>query len=620
MMFIASSPALKNFSASTWIRYGLGAVASLLLAASFPKFNIAGFAWIAPGLLLAATFHPRGTGTFRIGYVAGLVYYFAAFHWLLLIPVTGFPILGWFALSSYLALYPALWVWLCWRIFPRLQNAPEKPRITHHASRTARFGDFIEAFAALPWTQRAIWTFSCATIWVALEMILARLFGGLPWDLLGVSQYRLVPLIQIASITGVYGVSFVVAWTSVSLLCAMLAMFARPTQRYAWMREILLPAAAVLLVFAFGWARLNQSAHAEIPPSLSSIREEGARRTGLRRAEAASSAQAGEGATHESRQLRMTLVQPSIPQTFIWDQTKDEERFRELLRLTELALTNHTDLLIWPESGIPKPLRYFKEIFQAVSGMARSNQVWLIAGSDDLEQRPDAIEGTMDPKDFASFNSSFLISPEGNLMNTYRKRSLVMWGEYIPLERWLPITKIFTPVSGSFTSGDKAVQFKLGDSGAHGVPRPTQTSVLICFEDVFPHIARASAEAETDFLVNITNDGWFGNSAAQWQHAATAVFRAVENGLPLVRCSNNGLTCWIDANGRMREIFRDANGSVYGAGFATWTIPLSPREERVRTFYNQHGDWFGWACVAFAALLATKEFAWRRKQRQNSAG
>jgi apolipoprotein N-acyltransferase len=118
---------------------------------------------------------------------------------------------------------------------------------------------------------------------------------------------------------------------------------------------------------------------------------------------------------------------------------------------------------------------------------------------------------------------------------------------------------------------------------------------------------------DTDFLVNLTNDGWFGEGAAQWQQAAAAVFRAVENGVPLVRCCNNGLTCWADATGRLREIFKDATGSVYGAGFMTIEIPVGGKREP--TFYNRHGDWFGWSCVGGMGILLVGQFS-RQRRRQ----
>ena len=134
---------------------------------------------------------------------------------------------------------------------------------------------------------------------------------------------------------------------------------------------------------------------------------------------------------------------------------------------------------------------------------------------------------------------------------------------------------------------------------------------LICFEDCFPHGAREHVTDDTDLLVNLTNDGWFGESAEQWQHLANAVFRAVENGVPLVRCCNNGLTCWVDSCGRLQQIFRDHTGSEYGAGVMTAKIPLyAPGEKLPPTFYNRHGDWFGWSCVAIALVTL---FASRRQ-------
>ena len=139
-----------------------------------------------------------------------------------------------------------------------------------------------------------------------------------------------------------------------------------------------------------------------------------------------------------------------------------------------------------------------------------------------------------------------------------------------------------------------------------------KTATLICFEDVFPHLAREYVDDDTDFLVNLTNDGWFGEGAEQWQHAASAVFRAVENGLPLARSCNNGLTCWIDSRGRLRDILRDKTGSVYGPGVMTARIPvLGPGEKRARTFFNKHGDWFGWSCVTVALIAALS----RRRKR-----
>jgi apolipoprotein N-acyltransferase len=149
------------------------------------------------------------------------------------------------------------------------------------------------------------------------------------------------------------------------------------------------------------------------------------------------------------------------------------------------------------------------------------------------------------------------------------------------------------------------VSFRLGERGA-------KTSVLICFEDTFPHFVREYVEDDTDFLLNLTNNGWFGESAAQWQHAANAVFRAVENGLPLVRCANNGLTCVVDGQGRMQEVFFPGTRDIYGPGFKVAQVPLRTGAARRTTMYRRYGDWFGWSCVALGALATGLSFLTRR--------
>jgi apolipoprotein N-acyltransferase len=556
---------LKFFPVKSFIRsrYPVAIAAGLLLAISFPNLNLAGFGWIAPGFLLAVAAGTRGAQSFRIGYVAGVAHYLASLYWLLLIPVTGFPILGWVALSAFLALYPAIWVWLAMTI----SGIGGKPSTTDPATKWPRL---VAALSSRSWSRRTVWALSCAAIWVGLEMVIARLFGGFPWNLLSASQYRMIPLIQIAAITGVYGISFLLVWTSVSLLNAISGILAHPTMRSAWTSDLMLPLLAVAGAFAFGFHELRKP----------------------------------EGPW---RVLRVALIQPSIPQTLIWDPDNDMNRFQELMALSKQALTNGTDVLVWPEAAIPRLLRYEPQIREPLFALARSHGVWIIVGSDDAEPRKE----TSDPNDADYYNSSFLISPEGELVGRYRKRNLVIFGEYIPLVRWLPFIKWFTPVTGSFTPGDKAEAFEMPNLAA-------KTSVLICFEDNFPHLVREHTEDDIDFLLNLTNNGWFGEGAAQWQHAANAVFRAVENGLPLVRCTNNGLTCWVVANGRLRETFRDRNGSVYGAGFMIVDLPLrTSTEKRMATFYNQHGDWFGWACVAWACLLLVAQFRTTRNRLEN---
>ncbi|MCW5551774.1 MAG: apolipoprotein N-acyltransferase [Verrucomicrobiae bacterium] len=530
-------------------RFLLAIFAGLSLTAAFPKIGLAGLAWVAPAFMLAAAQGRTGLEAFRIGYVAGLMFNLGALYWLLHIPVTGYPILGWLALSAYLALYPGVWVWLL-------------------AGKLSAGG----------WPERTGWALAGAALWVALEMIVGRLFSGFPWLFVGNSQFQLLPFIQIASVTGVYGVSFLVVWFSLALYSAALAILRQPTLRQAWMSEIALPLIAVLGVFAFGVSRLREP-------------------------------------VFDDSTVRVTFIQPAIPQTMIWDVNENTNRFQQLLDLTAEALNNARDngrpaqLLLWPEAALPQ---FDDESFIAITNLIRTYGVWMILGADEVEWQ----ENAPGQQEYTVYNSAFLFAPTGQCTAIYRKRNLVIFGEYIPLVRWLPFVKWLTPIGGGFTAGDRVVSFVLdplpldvtsaaGDSASsESLPqRAVRTASLICFEDVFPSLVREYVDGDTDFLVNLTNDGWFGESAEQWQHAASAVYRAVENDVPLLRCCNNGLTCWIDGRGRMRDIFRDKTGGIYGTGHVTTEIPLlRSGERRVMTFYNRHGDWFGWSCVAAATL------------------
>jgi apolipoprotein N-acyltransferase len=200
-------------------------------------------------------------------------------------------------------------------------------------------------------------------------------------------------------------------------------------------------------------------------------------------------------------------------------------------------------------------------------------------------------------RDLDYFNSAFAISPDGKLTGMYRKRQLVIFGEYIPFVKQMPFMKYLSPIGETgFTPGTKPIPFRLDSLDL-------VASVLICFEDTFPHLVREYVEPNTDVLVNLTNNGWFGESAAQWQHAATAVFRAVENRIPLVRCANNGLTCWVDSTGAMHDVRFEGSTDIYKAGFKIVNVPvLAAGETRSLSLYTRYGDVFGWTCVTLIAL------------------
>lgn len=540
----------------------------ILLALALPKFGVAGLAWAAPALILVSAMGAAGPAAFRLGFLGGLAHHLLSLSWLLNIPVMKLaPLAGWLALSGYLAIYQGAWVWACWRTFPAKPGALP----LNHASDVS---ELLDRFLACGWAARLRWALGCAALWVGGEMIQARLFSGFPWNFLGSSQFEMLPIIQFASATGVYGISFLVAWFAVSLIAAVAVVLRRPESPRRCLGEVILPLAAVAGVVIVGYPQL-------FPPVTT------------------------------SRTATLALIQPSIPQQMIWAPAESRQRFDQLLALSERALTNapgtnRPTVLVWPEAAVPGYLRYDTNIYQAVTNLVQRHHIWLVLGADDAEPRRDPD----DPFAHDSFNSSFLVAPDGEISATYRKRHLVMFGEYLPLSRWLPFLERLTGM-GSFTPGTRAVPFILPGPGF-------KTSVLICFEDVFPHHVREDVEEDTDFLLNLTNNGWFGESAAQWQHAASAVFRAIENGVPLVRCANNGLTCVVSPNGRISHTFHPGTRDAYGPGYKIVEVPLLNGSRRMPTWYRQRGDVFGWSCVGWSALLVAAHLRQRVPKHSSS--
>ncbi|MGC8743671.1 MAG: apolipoprotein N-acyltransferase [Verrucomicrobiia bacterium] len=513
----------------------------ILWALAFPDFEISGLAYVAPAYLFFIITNQKPADAFRYGYLAGLVQSLISLCWLLYIPVKIAPIAGWLALAAYLAAYPALWCWLCNRVYST------------------------EKIANKPCIKNWFFPLLAGIIWVGLEMIRARFLTGFPWNPLGASQYRILPIIQISAITGVYGVSFLIVWLSVALAIAVNLLIKNPLNRWMWLKPLVLPVIFFALASIYGICFLLSRSNDKKSPH-----------------------------------IRVALVQPSIPQTMIWDKNENSYRFRKLLELSRLALAAKPDILILPEAAVPGLFRYDEEIYRSITTLAQENNVWMIIGADDAELSASNTNKVL------FYNCSFLISPRGFIEGRYAKQHLVIFGEYVPLSRFLPFLKYLTPIGDDeFTPGEKPVKFRITLNKQSAVIR-VNTSTVICFEDVIPHLVRNHIFDDLDFLVNLTNDGWFKQSSAQRQHAANAVFRSVENRVPLIRCTNNGLTCWIDEAGMIHDEYFGESKDIYGQGFKIVSVPLRGKIEP--TVYTKYGDWFGYSCLIISILiiLATK--------------
>jgi len=470
--------------------YLLAVLSGLLLALSFPRPGLSLLAWCAFVPLFVAARQATPRGAFRIGLAGGIVAYAGILYWLNIVMVTYGKLPGavsvvlYLVLCGYLALYPATVLYLTRK-----------------------------------WEHKGITPLlSFPVLWVAGELVRSYLLTGFPWASLGYSQYRTLPMIQISDLTGVYGVSFLIALANVVLYRVWRSVTAK--ERYPVRGVVVL----ILLVggtLAYGFAALNRS----------------------------------EGGAPQ----RVLLVQGNIPQDVKWNPAFVESTVSTYERLTRNGYHLPGTLTVWPESALPFFFQNEPAYAARVRALAKELDGDLLVGSP-------AYEG--DGEKVRYLNSAFLISRNGEVVGRSDKMHLVPFGEYVPLAQLLPFVNKMVAGIGDFSPGLKEVPLK-SEGGEVGV--------LVCFEGIFPEVSRAYVQAGARMLVNITNDAWFGKSSAPYQHLSMTVFRAVENRVPLVRAANTGISCIIDSKGHIRgvtELFQEAtlSGSVrFGTGESPYT-------------------------------------------------
>lgn len=403
-------------------------------------------------------------------------------------------------------------------------------------------------------------------VWAGFEYLRSTLFTGFAWNPLGATQARNVVLLRLAQWGGVYAVSALVMWVNAALALTLLRY---AEGRAGWARrahpEVMLAFLALVAATVFGARDLRRD---QVPTS----------------------------------PLRVTVIQPNIPQDEKWTPEKYEMIYSRLRTLTEQALRAGTPaLVVWPETAVPDDIRSSEQSYGLVYEMA-TNGAPILVGSMDTEWIEDA------PPRY--YNSSFLFDGEGLLAQVYDKRHLVLFGEYVPLQPFLPFVKALTPIQESFSPGRTSTVFRLEASGA-------AFSALICFEDTVAPLAAESVRNGARLLINQTNDAWFDPGWASRQHMIQSILRCVENGVPAVRSANTGVSCFIDRYGRVTDILDDGHGVVRIAGWRAAEVQLPP-DDMPLTFYTRHGDLFAQACagIGFLALF----FACRRRPDATNKG
>ena len=531
---------------SAWLLVLLSACLQILI---FPLADWYVLSWVAVAPLLIALLRARHPETlqlqegikllpaspwqgFVLGYVCGIVWYGGTCYWVYstmheyggINPATAFGILILFCL--YMALY-------------------------HGA-----FGLAVRLLAGKsPVSRRAL--LLAPVVWVAIELARTRI-SGFPWDLLGVAQVDNISLARIATVTGVYGVSFEIMLVNAALAAAFLVR-----------RDKRKP----LLLAALGAAVVLQSTRWISPPPFP---------TG-----------------HTA-----LLVQQNIPilEGSGWTKEYFDGTLRDLSWISLNAAgaspqgqnsaetkPQHPSLIAWPES--PAPFYSNDPVFRdAITNLARETDTWVVAGNLGVGKI-----GQMPTPSAPVFNSASLVSPAGDWVARYDKVHLVPFGEYVPFRSLFSFAAGLTEQVGTFTAGDSRQPLE-----ADG----TKLGVFICYESIFPDEVRQFAANGAQVFVNLSNDGWYGDSGAYAQHLEQARMRAVENHRWLLRATNTGVTASIDPYGRIVATVPRKVRTVLRAPYAL---------TNVTTFYTLHGDWFAYLCAIISVVALLTRLSFREK-------
>jgi apolipoprotein N-acyltransferase len=490
------------------MQYSLALLAGILLALSFPKFGHPLIAWIALVPLLVAAL--RGSGraaspeplrAWRLGFVTGGAYFAGTLYWIAHVIQTyggrAFPV-AWLitaALVAYLALFPAL---------------------------------FALGIARVGRRSRGAALFLAPAIWVSSELARAHLLTGFPWVLLGYSETAVLPIAQLASVLGVYGVSALVASGNAALAHVLLLRSRAAVFRAAWV------GVGVAVIAVWGGLRLSTSALAS-----------------------------------QGSAMPIAIVQGNVRQEDKWDPAHADTILNRYLTMTRAAAQRGARLVVRPESATPF---YFEE--DAVNAnrirrLVREAKLTLLLGSDQLE----------DGGPPSYYNAAFVLGTDGQTAGVYRKVHLVPFGEYVPLKRLLFFVEPLVEGTGDFSPGDGVVTLPVNGSSV---------STAICYEIVYPGLVRRSIRAGSQLLTTITNDAWFGDSSAPYQHFTQAAMRAIEQGRYLARSANTGISGIVDPYGRV----------VVQSGLFEPAILLGDvRLLSGLTVYGRISDVFAYACA-----------------------
>ncbi len=507
---------------NTPLRLAAACLTGILYPLCFPNFDLGWLAWV---VLIPLHFAIEGLPPRRAfwwGWLAGTIAFVGVMFWV----ITAMSLYGQVPLIVSLLLMLLLASYL---------------------------GAFIGLYAlGISWGQQSrpiMLAIGGGCLWVALEFLRTHFLSGLPWALLGYSQYQWLTVIQFADMTGVYGVSFLIVLVNSTLASLLLWNLHQPrSPGIPFPRSTLFTTVTALgLVLSYGMWKMDTQSKLD----------------------------------SQAPQLNIGLVQANIDQAHKWDKAYRQETLRRYADLSAQAAQN-VDLLVWPEAATPFLFEREPDYQGKVLQIVHDAQSPLLFGSPALRHESDGTPYLL--------NSAYLLTQSGRVAGIYDKRHLVPFGEYIPLRTLLFFLDKLVVGIGDFKAGTGPLTLTLAKDSS--LPE-TRFGVAICFEVIFPNEVRQMVKEGADFLVTITNDAWFGHSVAPYQHFGMVVLRAVENRTAFARAANTGISGFIAPDGRIL-----AATPIFTQEAITGSIPF----RKTTTIYTTFGDVFAWACVIMATL------------------
>jgi apolipoprotein N-acyltransferase len=473
-------------------------------------------AWIALIPFLLSLYNKSPKQAFKAGLFFGIPYFFGTLYWIYhsINHYGGISFLGSISivilLCLFLSLYPAIFAFLFSLTIRKTQ---------------------LPALLIAP------------IFWVVLEFLRTYIFTGFPWSSIGYSQYQFLTIIQIADITGIYGVSFIVVAVNGALSDLFLLK-----QRTKDMP--LFPLSYTLIGFVFLIALVGTT----LIYGQMKLREQRA-----------------------GKNIRVGIIQGNIEQDRKWNPDYQDAVMATYKELTLKAAEASPSVIVWPETAVPFFFMADKTYSENLIEFQKKLNSYLIFGSILVRGK----EGSQ----YLLTNSAVVLDESGKVTYTYDKIHLVPFGEYVPLQKILFFINKLVIGIGDYVQG----KYHLRAETPYGSFAP-----LICYEIIFPGLVRKFYSNGGDFMVNITNDAWFGKTSGPYQHFSMAVFRAIENRKPIIRAANTGVSGFIDSNGRIisqTDLFQKA------------VLTEDIKTDSTISFYSKYGDLFSYGCMVFSILL-----------------